>query len=582
MPNLDDVMSDASPQLGDYVGPAAATAGATPPPYLGQQLQAAAPPVPNPVSTLGDYFANAGQVYADAIGAPNFRSAMVNDPLYKGSKAYFDNASRVFGGNGIDDNTVTDPNTGKVYPKGAAIPAPPEEPPDANAANGAGATTQDDSFPQPRLVTVPAHEVAKVDPKRQAEIDAANLAQQSAVTGQEGAVASQGIAKANAADVQAAAMKEEADLAKKQGEGDVARADERAANAEKDIGAHDRAWAELRAQKIDPLHYMNSRSTGQKILDAIGGMFGGFAAGAKGGPNQYLEHIQQLTANDIAAQKDNYENAAEGQRRQDTLWEHAYRVTGDKEEATRMAESLALGAAKQKTLAAVQGVQNPIILAQAAQAAAELEERRAALAGKGAQEKAAMNQWVPTQQVAVGGFGNQEFKHADKVVTLPGGGTVLAHTADMAKELQGHLQSNTRVNELAREALQLRKNSDAFIPGTAINRRLKSITSELPLAMKEPGVRFGESERELLENVTGNLTAPRIPGLGGIGVDENLSKVLRTRDKTLQDYVGSQHLPVVKLDYGVDPKTRQVIQTGGLVGRDYGAPAPPPGFKPVQ
>lgn len=66
---------------------------------------------------------------------------------------------------------------------------------------------------------------------------------------------------------------------------------------------YDNMVKDIGSGKIDPNHYWDSKSTGQKVGAAIAMMLGGLGAGLTGGPNVALEMMEKHLQNDIEAQK---------------------------------------------------------------------------------------------------------------------------------------------------------------------------------------------------------------------------------------------------------------------------------------
>src|SRR5580693_4204348 len=86
----------------------------------------------------------------------------------------------------------------------------------------------------------------------------------------------------------------------------------------------------IQTNPINPNHFMESRTTGQKVGQAIGLLLGG--AGSQGGPNPVYQYIQSQIDRDVAAQQHNVDN-------QKTLY-GAYRdAYGDSKTAIAMAKA---------------------------------------------------------------------------------------------------------------------------------------------------------------------------------------------------------------------------------------------------
>lgn len=117
---------------------------------------------------------------------------------------------------------------------------------------------------------------------------------------------------------------------------------------------------------IDPNRYMNSQSTGQKILTTIGLILGGIGAGTTGQANPALARLNKLIDNDIAAQQ------AELGKKQ-SLLNANYQKYGSMNNAIQMTRANALSAAKLAIEKAGAGSNNAIEQQRAKMAAGELQ-----------------------------------------------------------------------------------------------------------------------------------------------------------------------------------------------------------------
>ena len=66
------------------------------------------------------------------------------------------------------------------------------------------------------------------------------------------------------------------------------------------------------AKKIDPEHFWNSRTTGQRVMATIGMALGGLSSGMGGGPNYAAQIINSAIDRDVNAQKANIDNMNTG------------------------------------------------------------------------------------------------------------------------------------------------------------------------------------------------------------------------------------------------------------------------------
>lgn len=120
--------------------------------------------------------------------------------------------------------------------------------------------------------------------------------------------------------------------------------------------------------QVDPNRYWNSKSTGSKILSAIGLALSGLGAGANG-KNLALDHIQKSIDNDIDAQKNDMSKKA-------TLWKmNRERMTSD-EQATLATQNQYLTGVQAKIAMAGAQTQNAEAKLRASQMVQEIEMQK--------------------------------------------------------------------------------------------------------------------------------------------------------------------------------------------------------------
>lgn len=127
--------------------------------------------------------------------------------------------------------------------------------------------------------------------------------------------------RAGATRLAAGQSSEEANAMDRYAQRATARGESQAKEARGREGAFVKEAEAVAGEKINPNHYKETRSTVQAGLDFLGNVFGGLAAGARGGgPNRGLENLHAKIAADIQAQKDNHEIKVEGVKAKQTAY----------------------------------------------------------------------------------------------------------------------------------------------------------------------------------------------------------------------------------------------------------------------
>jgi hypothetical protein len=296
-------------------------------------------------------------------------------------------------GPGSMPNERVDPSTIKFAPpKEGGHVRPDASAPSINWGGAGGGPT-----------TIAAHEQALASPERQKALLGAVDAEGKAVEGQKAAARDSGDA---AADVE---------RQKAIGERDVATATE-------DAGVDTKLRAQLRndelksyrkhiddfsakvaKEKIDPNGMWNNASTGQKITWTLAKAFGAVGqAFLHTSSNQVADHIDQMAAQDVAAQRANHETNRERVGDMNSMYAQALHATGNAEEAERVATGYALEAARHNALALSTNATGAVQKARGAEIVAALDEKQAQLGEKKAKEEIALNPLVQARTVGVG------------------------------------------------------------------------------------------------------------------------------------------------------------------------------------
>lgn len=146
-------------------------------------------------------------------------------------------------------------------------------------------------------------------------------------------------------------------------------------------GEREAFLSDLNQMHVDPNHYVNNMSTGQKILTTIGLILGGYGSGGDGSRNAGLQVLQKNIENDIMAQRANI-------GKQESLLSANLKQYGNLHDATTMTKVMMndITAAKLRQEAAV--AQSPLAQARALQMAGQLETQNAPVLAQAAARRA--------------------------------------------------------------------------------------------------------------------------------------------------------------------------------------------------
>lgn len=237
---------------------------------------------------------------------------------------------------------------------------------------------------------------------------------------------------------------------------------------EKVVGQHrtqiKKQWEDIKNSKIDPKRYFRDKNAGERVLFALGSLFGGIAAGLKGGENLFLKTAERNIDRDIAAQEADLANKKESARGSMNALDTFMKIHADSELARNSVKTgqmmvvqnslESLAAQHQGTLA---GLKYKQAAAVTAKRVGELIEQQAnRVQGKVLQQY--KQKYRPPSVVAIGGavvnkegrkeardaYGNIAKKLADKEISTRE--DVLLH---LIKGIGGS-ESNAKAQELLR------------------------------------------------------------------------------------------------------------------------------------
>jgi hypothetical protein len=157
------------------------------------------------------------------------------------------------------------------------------------------------------------------------------------------------------------------------------REQELAAGAEAKVGE---AWQAVADAKVDPEHWMKSRSTGQTIATYIGAAIGGFLGVRNGtGRNTFLEGIKDAIHDDIAAQETNIGNLKSAAAGKESVYGQMLQRFGNADVARNMTAATLYQAAGQQMQAKLAGYKSTETQQDGIIAMTELQKQRDASLG---------------------------------------------------------------------------------------------------------------------------------------------------------------------------------------------------------
>lgn len=300
----------------------------------------------------------------------------------------------------------------------------------------------------------------------------------------------------NEANAQSGIAREQAGI---QGQA-VSRMDQMAADYQTGLQQHmsdvDQVVNDMKASKIDPEHYVNSKSPVGKISTAIGLILGGIGGGLMGTENPALKFLNQQIENDVNAQKEN----AKGKENLLTALEKRY---GNQTDAMKMANAIYTQKMAAQINEAALKSGDKMAQARAQQVIGQLQQQaQGSVQGVAAEQ--AFNKALSSGQDVTELSPYMDEKQRDRAV--PGHG--LALTKEAAKKMneeiipayKGAMQGVSELKSFSQ--LGSRANlQDRQLAEAAQTR----VIGQLRLMLLGPGT-ISDSERALVKNLVANPT----------------------------------------------------------------------------
>jgi hypothetical protein len=440
-------------------------------------------------------------------------------------------------------------------------------------AAGAPEPQAREQFPQPAgaggtpAQTIPEHWVQTMDPASRAQMAEGQREQVEGVGGQSDA-------EAAAADEMARASEHGHEDLRVQQLLDKQQLDEGRQALETHAQQLNDQAVRLANQKVDPEHYMATRSAGQKVMMALSLMFSGAVAGLKGGPNQTMEMIKGAIDDDNKAQMQNIENSRQGVAQQQGILADKMKLFGNKEAALAAARQEQLQGVAAQIDDVARQYQSPQIMAKAEQLKGQLREHFGA-------EGAATQKYVQAQMVG-------------------GGGATPAQIREYEKQLI--VGEHMEPNAAHAEAMRWGSGSYANQPsGFYVKPKGAAPGSTVDLAEVEKAGRAAISTKGF-----GAFVGQHLPGANVLAPDsaqqaQTLNHynnvVIPGVMKNLESRMSPEQIAAAKEELGIKPsdppalreqKLQQLLQFGRIgagvkgktaVGGDEGAPTTPEGFE---
>jgi hypothetical protein len=293
---------------------------------------------------------------------------------------------------------------------------------------------------------------------------------------------------------------------------------------DREMGHYKSMVQDLRAPaaKIDPERYWKSRTTGQKIMAALGVFFGG---GAKGG-NPGLAYLQKAIQDDIDAQKEDISNERQGKRDalsgQQTFLGMARQRFSDSASAENAAYAAGIESVQAKISALAAKYDSPELRAKADMAIAGLEQtKQEKLIGLQQQAQENALKWANhrLQEKELGFRALQQRGTTDK------------DAQKMVTEVESRYR--TMKTNIAK-AKELIRNKGTTEWTGAHNQELDALLDDLAVddsKLKDPSSVARPSEVE--------LTRKSLPRIGGSGFGNNANstalKILEAFENRLED-----------------------------------------------
>ncbi len=147
-----------------------------------------------------------------------------------------------------------------------------------------------------------------------------------------------------------------------------------AQKAEQDVG---QAWDEVSKAKVDPNHWWNDLSSGQKAIQIGGAMIGGFlSARQQSGRNQFMDQVNANINRDIAAQEANIGNMTRGAQGKQSLYGQMLDRFGNEDVARNMTAATLYDAQLRQVQADASKYKSPITQEETTLGLVELQKAR--------------------------------------------------------------------------------------------------------------------------------------------------------------------------------------------------------------
>lgn len=231
----------------------------------------------------------------------------------------------------------------------------------------------------------------------------------------------------------------------------------------------DKFKASIAQGSIDPGRLYSNMGVGQKIATGIGLILGGLGSGATGGRNVVLDHLNQLIAQDVDAQKANLAN-------KNSLFHLNLEQTGDERQASLLTQRQLLDSTQVQLQAAAARASDPKAKAAAMQAYGQIDYQKAQL-----DNSMQLLQWqrtlatTPFKKEALGLLTPEQQKRA---VILPDGQTTVL--ANDEKSAQDARQAVNTTQPLLNTLDQIEKIRHAVIP---VGQKAEQVRSLIPSAL---------------------------------------------------------------------------------------------------
>ncbi len=355
------------------------------------------------------------------------------------------------------------------------------------------------------------------------------------------------------------------------------------------------AQDKAKAQVIDPNHFYNSKSTGEKVWMHIASFLGGLGQGLGGGTNPAVERIKREQEADINAQKANIDQGWEGVKANRAMLDAMERAGVDRRNSSVVQRGLMLDAAKAQVEKLAAGQQSAAVQGRAAQLIGGLDREKAALDLQAtvtpllAQQRAAAA--APAAAGKGGSFGAKNAQGNDDLY-VPGAGGY-AKDKEEATRLNKLTEATTNIEQVAARLDSIRdtqgmggraadKLGDAFGYETESHAQLAQGKEELALQLKnlyELGA-ISESDAAMLNHLVGD------PHAVWSGAEKKkLEGVIASAKNMQQNAYKSAGIQKVQRGYAPDQngELHPVTEFTGANTAKPSAPAPrmPTSFKPV-